>query len=73
MTLDSDFIPRSIDMLYVDDLAQLAQKIIEYAVFAHSANSNAEVATHIDIIEKLIKAMGITVERLKPPPFEDKQ
>ena len=62
------FIPRSADLLYIDDLAEFAQMIIKHAAFAHDAGSDGEVAAHIEVIERQISFMQRTIEMLKPPP-----
>ena len=59
------FIPRSADMLYVDDFAEIARSIIAHAEFAHHAGSDSEVAAHIAQIEKHVALMMTTIKTLK--------
>ena len=62
------FIPRSADLLYIDDLAEFAQMIIKHAALVHDAGSDGEVTAHIEVIERQIRFMQRTLEMLKPPP-----
>ena len=63
---EANFIPRTADLLFVDDCAALAQKIIDLSVAAHYAGSSVEVAMYIVLIEKQVHLLNTTITHLKP-------
>jgi hypothetical protein len=62
------FIPRSVDLTFIDELAELASAMIPRAELVHYAGSADEIEAHKELLVDKVTRMQRIIELFMPVP-----